>query len=104
MAQNNNLYPGTSPYFNTPIVDAKFLDLMSNRPIPMNASDIYYQIPITYEYRPDMLAYDLYNDPRLWWVFAQRNPNRLKDPLFDFKAGVGIYIPKLDTLVKVLGI
>jgi hypothetical protein len=37
-------------------------------------------------------------------VFAQRNPNRLKDPLFDFKAGVGIYVPKLDTLVSVLGI
>jgi hypothetical protein len=45
----------------------------------------------------------MYNDPRLWWVFAQRNPNRLKDPLFDFKAGLGIYVPKLETLRQVLG-
>jgi hypothetical protein len=102
MAQNN-LYPTTSPYNTTGIVNTKFLDVMVNRPIPMSPSDIYYQIPQIYEYRPDLLAYDLYNDSRLWWVFAQRNPNRLKDPYFDFKAGLGIYIPKLDTLTKVLG-
>ena len=102
MAQNN-LYPTTSPYNTTGIVNAKFLDVMVNRPIPLNPSDIYYQIPQIYEYRPDLLAYDLYGDSRLWWVFAQRNPNRLKDPYFDFKAGVGIYIPKLDTLARVLG-
>ena len=102
MAQNN-LYPTTSPYNTTGIVNAKFLDVMVNRPIPLNPSDIYYQIPQIYEYRPDLLAYDLYGDSRLWWVFAQRNPNRLKDPLFDFKAGLGIYVPKLDTLTRVLG-
>ena len=102
MAQNN-LYPTTSPYTLTGISNDKFLDVMVNRPIPMNPSDLYYQIPQIYEYRPDLLAYDLYNDSRLWWVFAQRNPNRLKDPLFDFKAGIGIYIPKLDTLSRVLG-
>lgn len=102
MAQNN-LYPTTSPYNLTNVVNSKFLDVMVNRPIPMNPSDIYYQIPQIYEYRPDLLAYDLYNNPSLWWVFAQRNPNRLKDPLFDFKAGIGIYVPKLDTLSRVLG-
>jgi hypothetical protein len=102
MAQNN-LYPATSPYNRSDIVNSKFLDVMVNIPIPMSPSDIYYTIPVAYEYRPDMLAYDLYNDSRLWWVFSQRNPNRLKDPMFDFKAGLGIYIPKLDTLSRVLG-
>ena len=102
MAQNN-LYPTTSPYNLTNIVNAKFLDVMVNRPIPMNPSDLYYQIPQLYEYRPDLLAYDLYNNSKLWWVFAQRNPNRLKDPLFDFRAGIGIYVPKLDTLSRILG-
>lgn len=102
MAQNN-IYPTTSPYNLTEIVNNNFLDVMIDRPIPMNPSDVYYTIPPIYEYRPDLLAYDLYTDPKLWWVFAQRNPNRLKDPLFDFKAGLGIYIPKLDTLKAVLG-
>ncbi len=100
----NNLYPATSPYNFTDVVNFKFLDIMMNRPIPMQPSDIYWIITPVFEYRPDMLAYDLYNDPRLWWVFAQRNPNTLPDPYFDFKAGVGIFIPKLDTLKQVLGV
>jgi hypothetical protein len=58
-----------------------------------------------YEFRPDLLAYDLYNDSRLWWVFAERNPNKLGyDPYFDLVAGIEIYIPKMGTLAQVLGI
>jgi hypothetical protein len=102
--ENNDIYGATSPYFFTDIVNGKYLDIMTNRPIPMLDSDIYWEITKVYEYRPDMLAYDLYNDPRLWWVFAQRNPNRLKDPYFDFVTGIGIYIPKQDTLVQILGL
>jgi len=104
MATINGLYPPTSPYYITDIVNAKFLDIMVNRVIPAQESDIYWTITKVYEYRPDTLAYDLYNDPKLWWVFAQRNPNRLKDPYFDFVTGVQIYIPKMDLLKTVLGL
>lgn len=104
MAQNT-IYPATSPYYTTQVTNAKFLDFMVYRPIPMNPSDVYIIISETYQYRPDLLAYDLYGDSRLWWVFAERNPNRLGfDPYFDFVTGLGIYVPKLDTLKQVLGI
>lgn len=104
MAQNT-IYPATSPYYTTQVTNAKFLDFMVYRPIPMNPSDVYIVISETYQYRPDLLAYDLYGDSRLWWVFAERNPNRLGfDPYFDFVTGLGIYVPKLDTLKQVLGI
>lgn len=98
------LYPSTSPYFNTATVDAKFLDIMTPRFIPALATDVYWLITPAYEFRPDLLAHDTYNDSKLWWVFAQRNPNRLKDPYFDFTTGTGIYIPKKTTLVEYLGI
>lgn len=102
---NQTIYSAASPYFNTNIVDGKFLDFMVNRPIPQNSSDEYLVLPITYQYRPDLLAYDLYNNPKLWWVFAARNPNRLgPDPLFNFVAGIGIYIPNITTLNSYLGI
>ena len=101
----NSIYPATSPYNTTDIVDTKYLDVLNYRPIPKKPSDVYYTIPAVYQYRPDLLAYDLYNDSRLWWVFAERNPNRLsKDPYFDFVAGLGIYIPTQDTLKQILGI
>ena len=100
----NDVYPATSPYYFTDVVNNNFLDVMVNRPIPMQPSDIYWVITPVYEYRPDLLAYDLYGDSRLWWVFAQRNPNRLKDPLFDFVTGVGIYLPTSANLTQWLGL
>lgn len=101
---NELRYPTSSPYYETDIVGAKFLDIMTNRYFPSYITDVYWTITPAYEYRPDLLAYDTYNDSRLWWVFAQRNPNRLKDPYFDFKTGVGIYIPKKTTLISALGL
>jgi len=92
------LYSSTSPYYLTGVVNRQYLDVMVNRPIPSDPTDVYWEITPTYNLRPDLLAYDLYKDPKLWWVFAQRNPNRIKDPLFDFVSGIKIYIPKLSVL------
>lgn len=101
----NNIYPSTSPYRTTSVVDNRYLDVLEFRPISALSTDVYYELPRVYEHRPDLLAYDLYGDPRLWWVFAQRNPNKLsKDPYFDFVAGIKIYIPTMDTLKAALGI
>jgi Base plate wedge protein 53 len=102
---NQTIYPATSSYYNTNIFNNNYLDVMIYRSIPSLTSDVYYIIPPVYQYRPDMLANDLYSDPRLWWVFAQRNPNRLgQDPYFNFVAGLGIYVPKASTLKQSLGI
>jgi hypothetical protein len=101
----NNIYPATSPYYNSTIVDNKFLDVLVKRPIPKKSSDVLFTITQVYEYRPDLLAYDLYGDAKLWWVFSERNPNTLsKDPYFDFVSGKEIYIPTLTTLQQILGI
>ena len=51
-----------------------------------------------------MLAYDLYDNAGLWWVFAVRNPNVLIDPIFDFVPGQIIFIPRKEALVAQLGI
>lgn len=96
-------YPQTSPYYLSKIYNNKFLDFMINRPIPLNPLDQYWEITQTYHLRPDLLAYDLYDDSNLWWVFAQRNPNTIKDPLFDFVTGTKIYLPQLPVLKTALG-
>tara|TARA_R110000868_G_scaffold170366_1_gene405606 strand:+ start:327 stop:635 length:309 start_codon:yes stop_codon:yes gene_type:complete len=100
----SNIYPKSSPYYYTDVVNARFLDVMVNRPIPAEPGDVYWEIPRVYQYRPDTLAYDLYGDSKLWWVFAQRNPDRLKDPYFDFVAGISIYLPKMTNLTQTLGL
>lgn len=95
-------YNSTSPYYNTGYSQF-FLDTMTNRPIPKNSDDQIMLINQTYQYRPDLLAYDLYNNSALWWVFYQRNPNTLTAPPLDFKAGTQIYLPNIATLRSTLG-
>ena len=96
------IYDSTSPYFTTPITDF-YLDMMVDRPLPKESDDVYFRINQTYQYRPDLLAFDLYEDASLWWVFYQRNPNTLVAPPWDFEAGKDIYLPKITTLRTILG-
>ena len=96
-------YSRTSPYFNT-TQNAINLETLTPRPITAEQDDPEYTIERTYAYRPDLLAYDLYGTPRLWWVFAQRNPDQIEDPIYDFKPGVVVQLPKKENLLKDLGI
>jgi hypothetical protein len=95
-------YDSTSPYYTTGYSQF-FLDTMTNRPIPFLNDDQLWPINLTYQYRPDLLAFDLYGNSRLWWTFYQRNPNTLTRPPLDFAAGVQIYLPQITTLQTVLG-
>ena len=96
-------YSNTSPYFSTSQTE-NYLDLYIPRQITAELDDQSYTIERTYAYRPDLLAYDLYGTPRLWWVFAQRNPNEIEDPIYDFKPGVTIQLPKKSNVQSNLGI
>lgn len=96
-------YDAASPYYQTEYSQF-FLDVMINRPIPKQDDDILFKINLTYQYRPDLLAFDLYDNSKLWWVFYQRNPNTLQTPPLDFKTDTVIYVPKITTLRNVLGI
>jgi hypothetical protein len=80
-----------------------YLDVINFRDIPKERDDILFELTATYEHRPDLLAYDLYKDQSLWWVFAVRNRSVIKDPVFDMVAGVKIYLPKASTLQRVIG-
>ena len=96
-------YKKTSPWANT-TQNNLYLENMKIRPIPAEQDDYIYTIENQYEHRPDLLAYDLYGTPALWWVFAQRNMEIIKDPIYDFRPGNQIYLPKKSNLEKYLGI
>lgn len=93
----------TSPYYSTEIVN-NYLDILNIRDFPSERDDILFEITSTYDKRPDLLAYDLYKDSGLWWVFAIRNRSIIRDPIYDMRAGIKIYLPKLSTLKNSLGI
>ena len=96
-------YSNTSPYFNT-LMNDEYLEILTPRTLTAEDDDRTYTIERTYAYRPDLLAYDLYGSPRLWWVFAQRNTDQIEDPIYDFKPGVTIRLPKSTNISSDLGV
>jgi len=97
------VYSNFSPWATTQIKE-NYLDVLSIRAVSAESDDFLYSIESQYTYRPDLLAYDLYGEAALWWVFIQRNLNVLQDPIFDFVPGTKIYIPKSSSLKTVLGL
>ena len=96
-------YTSDSPWFDTPNRNGRFLDKLSIRPVPASNDDVTYIIQSQYHLRPDLLAFDIYDNEKLWWVFAQRNMNVIKDPVYDFQSGVEIYLPRRSSLFRLLG-
>jgi len=96
-------YTGTSPWADTPTVQNQYLDILRIRPVPAASDDVLYTVQPQYTHRPDLLAYDVYGTSKLWWVFAQRNIESLKDPVFDLVPGLEIYLPKESQLRRYLG-
>lgn len=82
----------TSQYYSTDI-KGWYLDLWKPRSVPFNEFDKMLVIPPEFDKRPDLLSQYEYNTPRLWWVFAIRNPDLLIDPIEDFVAGLEIFVP-----------
>ena len=96
-------YSNTSPYYETEEFGT-YLDILKPRTLTADSDDQVYTVERTYAYRPDLLAFDLYGTPRLWWVFAQRNPDVIEDPIYDFAAGVTIKVPKPGNIRTDLGV
>ena len=102
--QSNTVkYKKTSPWATTK-QNRLYLDILSIRPVPAESDDFKYGIENQYRHRPDLLAFDLYGDPKLWWVFVQRNMDVIKDCIYDFEPGTVIFIPKKSNLQNFLGI
>jgi hypothetical protein len=80
-----------------------FLDVNNLPKIPKGIYDEEYEIGTDVAGRPDILAHKVYGATALWWVFALRNPDILKDPIRDFKAGIVIKLPSMESVNAVTG-
>jgi hypothetical protein len=96
-------FPSSSAYFSTPQT-SWYTGPITWRNIPADISDSY--IPALakkYEYRPDLLSYDLYGSVAYWWIFLARNINVIRDPIWDMVAGMAIYVPTASRIQTLIG-
>jgi len=77
--------------------------LLVFRTVPASRDDIFYTLESRFTYRPDLLANAIYGDPKLWWVFMNRNLDIIRDPIFDFVPGLQFYIPKKENVARIVG-
>ena len=93
MAQNHK---ESSQEFDTPLVDNSYLDIARIRPLLPDVTDQDYTVPPKFANRPDLLAFELYDNPNLWWVFQLLNMDKLVDPQNDLVEGLVIRIATAD--------
>jgi hypothetical protein len=56
-----------------------------------------YKIPVEYNYRPDLIAYKFYKDPKLFWVLVYAN--NFNNSPEDFILGAVIKIPRFEKVI-----
>lgn len=60
----------------------------------------WYEIPLQYKYRPDLITLNFYGNYKLYWVLVY--VNHFKNSPFDFDFGVRIKIPNFADLLSLL--
>lgn len=95
-------YNPNSPYFETPQVNQiiSYLAYYRHRPIRPAGSDFRFVVPASFDRRPDLAAFDLYQTPNLWWIFMLRNMDKIIDPIEDFVTDLELMVPTYDSLTK----
>jgi len=59
-------------------------------------------VPPECEHRIDLFSYQQYSTSRLWWVIALANADIIKDPIWDFKSGMSLFVPTNNQLLEQL--
>lgn len=58
------------------------------------------KVPPQCENRIDLFSYQQYGSSRLWWVIALANADIIRDPIWDFKAGMTVFVPREADLIE----
>ena len=98
------VYSTNSPYTATPQLNTyvQYLDYWIPPSLSSSSADKTIILDTKYKNRPDLLSYDYYGTPKLWWIFAAYNTDIIKDPIYDLIPGIQIVVPAKSSLVGVL--
>lgn len=93
-------YSRKSYLFNTNYKN-NYLDV-ANLPSTQDAIGEYVIVPPECENRIDLFSYQQYGSSRLWWIIALTNADQINDPIWDFKAGMTVLVPRDSALIEQL--
>jgi len=96
------MYKENSPWSRTSLIEDSILDVLKKRFIFKDPFDEEYVIPQQFDERPDLCSFELYGTAKYWWIFAQRNPDIILDPIRGFTTGTVIKIPSKVNISKMV--
>ena len=94
------MYKSRSPWSSTNIRYGRILDIQKKRYLVRDPLDELVTIPQQFDKRPDLYSFEVYGTAKYWWIFAQRNPDLIEDPINDFTVGKQIYVPQRKNIDK----
>lgn len=78
------------------VTGEQLLATRETKNIATKSTDIYHEVKTNESCRLDIIAYNYYKNPLLWWVIAQAN--NIYDPIVATPVGTILRIPALETL------
>jgi hypothetical protein len=103
MAVSN--YAGTMYTTNSYLRDSRYRSFyldVAKLPIIANVTGDSVIVPPECENRIDLFSYQQYGSSRYWWMIALANADLIKDPIWDFTAGLTVLVPRDTALLEKL--
>lgn len=94
------MYKSHSPWSKTSVLYGTILDIQNKRVLYKDPLDPIVEITQEFNLRPDLFSFEHYGTAKYWWIFAQRNPDSIKDPINDFTTGKEIRVPKIKNIER----
>lgn len=85
--------------------DSRYKDFyldVAKLPVMSASSGDYVIVPAECENRIDLFSYQQYGSSRYWWMIALANADLIKDPIWDFTAGMTVLVPRDAVLLEKL--
>ena len=95
---SNTIYDSKS-YLNESRFRGFYLDV-AKLPVVSDLTGNYVVVPAECENRIDLFSYQQYGSSRLWWIIALANADIIRDPTWDFKAGMVVFVPRDEALLS----
>lgn len=58
------------------------------------------EVPVECQNRIDLFSYKVYGSSRLWWIIALANADIIRDPIWDFRSGITVLVPRDPVLLE----
>lgn len=78
----------------------QFLVLRKALNLAQDSGDTYITLTEDMIKRPDMISYNAYKTPDLWWVIMEYN--NVSDPFFDLRINQMLRIPKIERVLDAI--